>query len=346
MMDMKNILRYSAMAAVTSAMLCACSGSGNKDKAAEPVAEKTPLVAVQAATVSVVSDDQVYSSTVQPWAKNNIVPQAGGRIEELLVEVGDYVSQGQVVARMEDVQLLQAELQVGNDKVEFERIKGLYERGGVSQSDFEAFELACKVHKSTYENLLRNTVLRSPVSGVISARNYDKGDICSVAMPIYVVEQIVPVKLLLAVSESDYNRVHKGDAASISVDSFPGETFVGKITNIYPTIDAATHTFTVEVKVDNNNRKLRPGMYAKVTVTFGNATRVMVPDVAVVKQLGSGERFVYLYNEQTQTVDYTKVTVGRRYGNQYVILEGLKEGDKVVTEGILRIRDGVKVNVK
>lgn len=334
------------MAAVTSAMLCACSGSDNKDKAAEPVAEKTPLVAVQAATVSVVSDDQVYSSTVQPWAKNNIVPQAGGRIEELLVEVGDYVSQGQVVARMEDVQLLQAELQVGNDKVEFERIKGLYERGGVSQSDFEAFELACKVHKSTYENLLRNTVLRSPVSGVISARNYDKGDLCSVAMPIYVVEQIIPVKLLLAVSESDYNRVHKGDAASISVDSFPGETFVGKITNIYPTIDAATHTFTVEVRVDNKDKKLRPGMYAKVTVTFGNAARVMVPDVAVVKQLGSGERFVYLYNEQTQTVDYTKVTVGRRYGNQYVILEGLKEGDKVVTEGLLRIRDGVKVNVK
>lgn len=345
---MKNTVKYIASAAVLGAVMCACGESASKtnSKAAEPVVEKIPLVAVQSATVETLADDQVYSSTVQAWAKNNIVPQTGGRIEQLLVEIGDYVSQGQIVARMDDLQLLQSELQVGNDQVEYERLKGLYERGGVSQSDFEAFELACKVHKHQYENLLKNTVLRSPVSGVVSARNYDKGDMCGAALPIYVVEQIVPVKLLVAVSESEYNRVHKGDEALVSVDAFPSEVFKGKITNIYPTIDAMTHTFNVEVKVDNANKKLRPGMYAKVTITFGRSQRVIVPDVAVVKQQGSGERFVYIYNEANGTVDYKKVSVGRRYGNKYVILEGVNEGDKVVTEGLLRIMDGVKVNVK
>lgn len=325
--------------AVLGAVAC------KNEKTEEKVEEQIPLVTVQEAVLEVVADDLSYSSTVLPWAKNNIAPQTGGRIENLLVEVGNYVSAGQVVARMDDVQLQQAELQMNNDKIEYERLKSLHESGGISQSDFDSFEMAYKVHQSTYQNLLKNTVLRSPITGVISARNYDKGDMYAMAMPIYTVEQIVPVKMLVAISESDYKRVHSNDKTSVSVDAFPGEVFNGIITNIYPTIDAATHTFNVEVKVNNSDRRLRPGMYAKVNVTFDKANRVIVPDVAVVKQQGSGDRFVYLLNEDG-TVTYQKVVPGRRLGDRYVILDGLKAGDKVVTEGQLRLRDGVKVNVK
>ena len=315
------------------------------EKTEEKVEEQIPLVTVQEAVLEVVADDQSYSSTVQPWAKNNIAPQTAGRIENLLVEVGNFVAAGQVVARMDDVQLQQAELQMNNDKIEYERLKSLHESGGISQSDFDSFEMAYKVHQSTYQNLLKNTVLRSPIGGVISARNYDKGDMYAMAMPIYTVEQIVPVKMLVAISESDYKRVHSNDKTSVSVDAFPGEVFNGIITNIYPTIDAATHTFNVEIKVSNSDRKLRPGMYAKVNVTFDKTNRVIVPDAAVVKQQGSGDRFVYLLNEDG-TVTYQKVVPGRHMGDRYVILDGLKAGDKVVTEGQLRLRDGVKVNVK
>ena len=325
--------------AVLGAVAC------KNEKTEEKVEEQIPLVTVQEAVLEVVADDLSYSSTVLPWAKNNIAPQTGGRIENLLVEVGNYVSAGQVVARMDDVQLQQAELQMNNDKIEYERLKSLHESGGISQSDFDSFEMAYKVHQSTYQNLLKNTVLRSPITGVISARNYDKGDMYAMAMPIYTVEQIVPVKMLVAISESDYKRVHSNDKTSVSVDAFPGEVFNGIITNIYPTIDAATHTFNVEVKVNNSDRRLRPGMYAKVNVTFDKANRVIVPDAAVVKQQGSGDRFVYLLNEDG-TVTYQKVVPGRRLGDRYVILDGLKAGDKVVTEGQLRLRDGVKVNVK
>lgn len=325
--------------AVLGAVAC------KNEKTEEKVEEQIPLVTVQEAVLEVVADDLSYSSTVLPWAKNNIAPQTGGRIENLLVEVGNYVSAGQVVARMDDVQLQQAELQMNNDKIEYERLKSLHESGGISQSDFDSFEMAYKVHQSTYQNLLKNTVLRSPITGVISARNYDKGDMYAMAMPIYTVEQIVPVKMLVAISESDYKRVHSNDKTSVSVDAFPGEVFNGIITNIYPTIDAATHTFNVEVKVNNSDRRLRPGMYAKVNVTFDKANRVVVPDAAVVKQQGSGDRFVYLLNEDG-TVTYQKVVPGRRLGDRYVILDGLKAGDKVVTEGQLRLRDGVKVNVK
>lgn len=339
---MKNSIRIISLSLLAAAALVSCK---NETKKEEAKAEIIPLVSLQAATTEMVADEQVYSSTVQAWAKNNIAPQQGGRIEQLLVEVGTYVNAGEIVARMEDVQLQQSELQVKNDEVEFARIRSLYEKGGISQSDFDTFEMSCKVHKSSYNNLLRNTVLRSPITGVISARNYDKGDMYGMAQPIYTVEQIIPVKLLIAVSEADYSRVKKGIKAQVSVDAFPGQTFYGEITNVYPTIDPATHTFLAEVKVKNADRKLRPGMYAKVTITFGNTSRVIVPDVAVTKQIGSGDRYVYVYDAATQTVNYNKVTLGRRLGNKYVVLDGLKNGEMVVTEGLLRIKDGVKVNV-
>ena len=206
--------------------------------------------------------------------------------------------------------------------------------------------MACRVRKSTYNNLLKNTVLRSPITGVISARNYDKGDMYAMAMPLYTVEQIVPVKMLIGVSETDYCRVKKGNAATISVDAFPGVSFKGTISNVYPTVDANTHTFNVEVKVGNADRKLRPGMYSRVTVSFGKYPRVIVPDTAVAKQTGSGDRYVYVYDDASGTVRYQKVVPGQRLGSRYVILEGVKKGEKVVTEGLLRIKDGVKVNVK
>ena len=339
--DMKKTVRIISLAFVAAVAAVSCKP---KEEEAAKV-EATPLVAVEAASTEVVADDQSYSSTVQAWAKNNIAPQQGGRIEQLLVEVGAFVNEGQIIARMEDFQLQQSELQVRNDEIEFERLKSLKEKGGVSQSDFDSFELACKVHKSSYENLLKNTVLRSPITGVISARNYDKGDMYAMAQPIYTVEQIVPVKLLIAISEGDYSRIKKGSTATVTADAFPGQVFQGEITNIFPTIDAMTHTFNVEVKVKNFDKKLRPGMYAKVNVTFDKTERVVVPDVAVVKQTGSGDRFVYVLNESDNTVEYRKVELGRRLGKKYVILGGLQKGEKVVTEGLLRLKNGVKVNV-
>lgn len=339
---MKTV-RFAVMAGAAVICLSACSNSKKTDNA---VQEQVPLVAVQNAVIETVIDDKAYSSTVQPWAKNNIAPQSAGRIEELKVEVGDYVVAGQIVAKMDDVQLQQAELQMNNDKIEYDRLKGLLDKGGISQSDFDSFEMAYKVHRNQYNNLLKNTVLRSPITGVISARNYDKGDMYAMAMPLYTVEQVIPVKLLIAVSESDYNRIKKGDSASITVEAFPGETFTGTITNLYPTLDATTHTFNAEVKVGNTNRRLRPGMYAKVTVTFGSNKSIIVPDLAVVKQQGSGNRYIYVYNEKDSTVTYQHVRLGRRLGDRYVIEGGIRVGDKVVTDGQLRLKDGLKVNLK
>jgi RND family efflux transporter MFP subunit len=166
----------------------------------------------------------------------------------------------------------------------------------------------------------------------------------AMSAPIYTVEQIKPVKLLVGISESEYTKVKKGDSVEITADALPGKTFYGKIGKIYPTIDPATRTFTSEVVVDNNYNTLRPGMFARVTVDFGSNNNVVIPDVAVIKQQGSGERFVYVLNEDG-TVTYQKIVLGRRMGTEYEVLEGLSDGANIVTGGMIRLKDGIKVTV-
>ena len=219
-----------------------------------------------------------------------------------------------------------------------------YEAGGLSKSDLDAIELQYNVAKTQVDNLIENTTLLSPIDGVITARNYDAGDMYSMAAPIFTVEQIKPVKLLVGISESDYSKVKKGDKVTVKADAFPDLTFDGRIDRIYPTIDPMTRTFTVEVVVPNNYSTLRPGMFARVEVNFGTNRNVVIPDVAVVKQQGSGERFVYVLNEDG-TVSYQKVVLGRRMGAEFEVLSGLADSSVVVTGGQIRLKDGVKVSV-
>ena len=211
---------------IVAAAVLAGSGckSGKKSEEAVLAAQmqKIPVVEARAATAQDVEHSEVYSSTIMAFATNNIAPQSAGRIQKINVEVGDFVNAGQILAEMDRVQLEQAQVKYKNDSTELSRLRTLYAEGGLSQSDLDAMEMALKVSRSTYRNLLENTVLRSPITGVVTARNYDRGDMYAMAQPLYTVQQIVPVKLLVAVSESDYTNVAKGDAFEITVDAVPG----------------------------------------------------------------------------------------------------------------------------
>lgn len=331
---------------VAAAVMAVSCGNNNSKTAEQPQAAEVrlPNVTIMAASYKDVPQSDVYTANVEAYAKNNIAPQSPSRIQKIYVEVGDFVRAGQIVAKMDEVSLNQSKLSMANDSLEYSRIKKLYEQGGVSKSDFDAMELKYNVTRSQYQNLLENTILRSPVSGVITARNYDQGDMYG-GSPIYVVEQITPVKLYVGISEMDYTRVKKNDTVTLTADALPGKTFTGRIARIYPTIDAATHTFTAEVNVANRDRLLRPGMYARVTVNFGSNHSIVVPDDCVVKQQGSGVRSVFVLQADT-TVKEVVVTLGRHFGTEYEILSGVAEGDKVVVKGQASLKNGSKVNVQ
>lgn len=327
-----------------SAILALAACGGNKERISGTQEEEATKVVVTEASYADVPQRETYASSVQAYAVNNIVPQSGGRIKKINVEIGDYVRAGQVLAEMDKASLEQAKLKLVNDSTELARLKELYLNGGVSQADYEAVELAYNVSRTSYDNLLENTILRSPINGVVTARNYDAGDMYGAGEAIYVVQQILPVKLLVGVSEKDYTRVNKGDKVSISVDAIPGRTFEGKVGRIYPTIDESTHTFTVEVVVGNSDKALRPGMYARVEVTFGINRSIVIPDSAIVKQQGSGQKAVYLYGNDGRAV-YTIVKLGRHIGNTYEVLDGLSEGDKVITKGNAGLKSGSKITL-
>lgn len=331
---------------VAAAVMAVSCGNNNSKTAEQPQAAEVrlPNVTIMAASYKDVPQSDVYTANVEAYAKNNIAPQSPSRIQKIYVEVGDFVRAGQIVAKMDEVSLNQSKLSMANDSLEYSRIKKLYEQGGVSKSDFDAMELKYNVTRSQYQNLLENTILRSPVSGVITARNYDQGDMYG-GSPIYVVEQITPVKLYVGISEMDYTRVKKNDTVTLTADALPGKTFTGRIARIYPTIDAATHTFTAEVNVANGDRLLRPGMYARVTVNFGSNHSIVVPDDCVVKQQGSGVRSVFVL-QADNTVKEIVVTLGRHFGTEYEILSGIAEGDKVVVKGQASLKNGSKVNVQ
>ena len=339
-------LKLSIIAFAVVAMMTAC---GQKDKSTATTEQNAPQAAPVVSVITAQAEDveitNTFTSNIEPFAINNIVSQTAGRIVSIKAEVGQQVRKGQLLATMDDVNLAKTRMQYVNDSTELARLTQLYEIGAIAQSDYDMAKLALNVTQKTYQNLAENTYLRSPINGVVTARNYDKGDMYSMTQPIFVVEQIQPVKMLVNVSESLFTQVHEGMEFDIIVDAYPDEVFKGKVNLLYPTVSATTHTFPVEVICQNADQRLRPGMFARVTANFGTNHHVVVPDIAVVKQQGSGEHFVYVLLPDN-TVKYTLVELGRRLGNRYEIVSGINEGDRIVTEGQVRLKDGVSVTVK
>ena len=341
-------MKYIKLSIITlaTALMTACGQKDNKTTTTgQETPKATPVVSVVTAQAEDVDITNTFTSNIEPFATNNIVSQTAGRIVSINAEVGDKVRKGQLLAKMDEVNLAKTRLQYINDSVELARLTELHSIGAVAQSDYDMAKLSHNITKKTYSNLLENTYLRSPLNGVVTARNYDKGDMYAMTQPIFVVEQIQPVKMLVNVSESLFTQVNKGMEFDITVDAYPNEVFKGTVNLLYPTVNAATHTFPVEVICENKDQRLRPGMFARVTATFGTNHHIVIPDVAVVKQQGSGEHFVYVLKPDN-TVKYTLVELGKRMGNRYEIVSGINEGDRIVTEGQVRLKDGVSVTVK
>ena len=335
--------KFKSLLILSAAMILTSCGQKTSEQQTV-IVEETPKVTVVTVHAENVPQISTYPTTIEADIVNNITPQSASRINEILVEVGDHIKKGQKLATMDAINLEKIRLQMTNDSIEYGRIKELHEIGAASQSDFEKITLAYEVSKKSYDNLLENTILTSPISGIVTARNYDEGDMYAMAQPLFVVQDITPVKMLINISESNYSKVKKGMEVELTADAFPGETFKGKVNLVYPTIDPRSHTFPVEIIVDNKDEKLRPGMFSRVSMNYGDNYRVVVPDRAVLKQVGAADKYVYVLNADS-TVTYTPVEVGIRMNDRYEIIGGLNDGDIIVTTGQTRLKNNIKVDV-
>lgn len=337
---MKKNLTIIAMLA--TALICSCGSSESGNVANDMAQAEKAKVKIASVTTEEVSQYETYSTTVEAKVKNNIIPNSPLRIEKILVEVGDHVKKGQMLVQLDASNLDQLKLQVENQEIDFKRVEALYKVGGASKAEYDNAKTQLEVNKKSLMSRLENTILVSPIDGVVSARNYDNGDMYG-GQPILVVEQISPVKLKINVNESHYAKTHKGLDVKLNFQTYGDEEFKGNIDIIYPTINTSTHTFPVEITVENKDTRVRPGMFGKVTVNFGTQTRVVVPDQAVVKQAGSGNYYVFTYADGK--VKRNNVELGQRMGDRYELLSGIESGSNVVIAGHTNLVDGTEVEV-
>jgi RND family efflux transporter MFP subunit len=316
--------------------------SCGKDTKTTTVAEK-PKVKITTVSEREVQQAQTFTATVEPEIKNNIAPSVPGRIRQIFVEIGTNVSKGQRLAQMDAANLSNSETQIENLRLTYKRVSELFAVGGASQQELDNAKLQLNVAETNMKNLNENTYLLSPISGVVTARNYDAGDMYTGQTPILTIMKINPVQLRINVSESYYTKVKVGMPVIVKVEVFGEESFTGKVSLIYPTIDERSRTFPIEIKLTNNNGKIRPGMFARVNINFGTIKHVVVPDRAVIKQSGSAARFIYVY--KNGNVSYKQVEVGQRIENEYELISGIENGEQVVVSGQSKLQDGIEVDV-
>ena len=328
---------------IAAAAMVACNS--NEKSAATDDAAEVKAVAVKTSTAEIVTVDllETYTSEILPYKENDITPAAQGlHIDRIMVDVGDKVKAGQVLVTLNRTSLRQLELNLATVQDSYDRMVPVHEAGGISDQQLIELENTLELQKEMVEHMRKNSEIVSPISGVVTARNFDDGDLFA-SMPILHIMQIDRLKVMANVSEQFYPVVKVGQSVDIHVDIFPGEVFEGKVSRINPALDAATRTFGVEVTIPNANERLRPGMYARATFNMGQRTSVMVDDVAVQKQSGSSERYVYVIKDGV--ADYRLVRDGRHVDGKVEILNGVEAGEEVATTSFVRLMDGKAVEI-
>lgn len=351
---MKKYIAYSMCLAVIA--MSACSGSDKKEENKNKE-ENIPVVKVETVNARDVDQMGTYTATVEAQIVNNISANTPNRIKQILVDEGQRVGAGQKVAVLDDVNTFSYETQVNNARANLKNVEVNYNRavellkiGGGTKQQVDAMEIqlvnaknALSQAERALRNAQENTVLTSPISGIVTKRNYDPGDMTG-NLPIVTVARIQPVKIVINVTESELPKVHKGMPALIKFDTYGEREFQGTVATVMPTVDPQSRTFGVEITLPNSDSSVLPGMFGRVSLNLGRARRVVVPDKAVVKQQGSGNHYVYVYNGDG-TVTFTQVELGQRLGDEYELLSGIEPGSQVVISGQARLSSGKKVEL-
>lgn len=336
---MKRVFVWMAAAA----LLGGCAGKGKSTETVQTTVERvlTKTAAAEKATVMLTEE---FTSEIDPYKENNISPAASGvHIDRILADVGSEVRQGQLLATLDPTQYNQLMVQLRTLEDDYNRMLPVYEAGGISAQQIQQTKAQLDVQREAAANLKKNIEILSPLTGIVTARNYEPGDLYT-GVPILTVMQINPLKVMVNISEQYYPLVKQGMPVDVAVEIFPDRTFKGSVSRVYPALDPATRTFTVEVSVPNADKVLRPGMYARTTFNMGEKEGIMVPDIAVQKQMGSAERYLYVIKDGK--AERRSVKLGRQVGDRIDILSGVAAGEEVAITSLTRLSEGVEVEVK
>ena len=345
-----DMMKSFVLSALALAVLAGCSGDKKKEAVKETVTEAIPVKVLKLEpttiattldyTANLVADEEVYYA-----------PAATGRIEKIYVEVGDRIKEGQLLVDMDRTSLVQAEVELKNLEAEYNRAVALNETGSISKQNYDAAVTQYEVAKANVEFLRENTKMLAPFDGIVTGKYYEDKELYTGAAAggaskpsVISIQKINPLKAYVDLSEQYYLSVKKGMRVELKSNIYPDRTFEGKISIVYPTIDPASRTFTVEVQLPNNDEALRPGMYGTINFFIGEANTLVVPAIAVLKVQGSNDRYLFL-NENGKA-KRVSVTLGRRFDDKVeVFSDDIKPGAELVVVGQGRLIDGSPLKI-
>jgi len=314
------------------------------------VTEKAAIpVKVMALSRTNISRTIDYTATVLPFEEVNMAPSTPGRIEKIYVEVGDKVNKGDNLFLMDRTQLYQLKLQLSNLEKDVNRIDTLLRSGSAKQQDYDQMKTQYDVTKTNVDFMVKNTLMKSPLYGVVTGKYFEDGELYSGApttqtgrSAVVTVMQVNPLKVSVNISEQYYPLITRGMKASIIADVYKGESFTGSVFRVAPTVNEATRSFTVEIELPNRNDLLKPGMFVRVAMDLGEVETFVVPANTVLVQEGTNLRYVFVADNNS--AKRIEVIIGKRFDDQLeIISETLKEGDRIITEGQSRLITGDKI---
>ncbi len=328
------------------------SGSDNQENTSNNNGEERIIpVKVEKIHRQDILQELAYPANLVAFEEVHYAPASPGRIKNIKVEVGDRVKKGQLLVQMDRTQLQQALTQLDNARSTYQRIDTLYKAGSISEQQYDQAKTQYEIAKTNLQFQKENTTLTSPLTGIVTGRYFEPGELYSGApntqagkAAVLSLQQINPMKAKVGVAQRYFPVVKKGMRAIITTDIYPKETFVGKIYRIHPTIDPATRSFQVEFSIHNPKELLRPGMFAGIKIKLGETEAFVVPAIAILKQEGTNNRYVFI--NKNNTAKKVDVTLGKRFDDKIEIkTNDLQEGDELIIAGQGGLMDGSKINI-
>lgn len=328
-------------------LLGACEQNGKSDEDEE----ETPPIPVET-SVPVRGDIfAVYSGTapIEAFAQAEVVAKVAGEVRQLLVEEGDDVTSGEILARLDGdrlrLELNESQARLRKLQRDFERNKDLREKGLISEGDFENIQYELEALQASY-NLARleldYTQIRAPIDGVVSERFIKLGNTIRVGDPVFRVTSLDPLVAYLHIPEREYQRIRAGQPVQIDIDALAGGPVTASVTRVSPVVDAATGTFKTTIEISDPERRIKPGMFGRMNIVYDRRENVLqVPRSTVVEDAGVSSVFIVQDDIAIRRV----VETGFGAGGFIEIISGLEDGDDVITLGQVGIKPDATVTV-
>ena len=321
------------------------------DKTGEPEETKVYPVRVTPVSKTAITRTLEYTANLAAFKEIHYAPASPGRIKKINVDVGSRVTRGKVLVEMDETQLSTAITQLESAQDSYQRLKTLYEQGSMAEQQYEQVKTQFELAQKNVEFLQDNTTLKSPINGIVTGKYFENGEMFSGApntqagkAAVISLMQINPLKVFVSVSQNHYSELKKGMSVDISSDVIPGKTFPGEISKVHPTINPMTRTFQVEIIIPNEDELLRPGMFAKISIDILEEETIMVPAIAVLKQEGTNNRYIFVREENKARK--IEVKLGKRVDDRVeAISDKIKEGMDLIIEGQASLLDGSDIEV-